>query len=502
MDANTFSDRDAVEHIKLLRKASRTRLILLGLWVVLTWGLWAALQAGDQRTLPVDETYDGRLVELKKKWNILPEISFGLSSDDSEVMAAILKENINRFKNIMEGVRFDQELDATRNEYYAELERAYIVHIKVPYLQENVEVNGLTLADWWPFGLIAIVAGAWVLSMRERTNAIVVAWISYNQKERPIKKDLVIQSDFLVGTVSEGSSPDEKYLVYRKPVMVQPESLILYALIGATIYMSLTFGFFQNPANSHEMESMFDYSGAIWFCIVALGILVWLTRKRYVERLEKYTKIRIRGRMSEGLERVAGGRWRRAQGALDSNRWFRKVSPMADSLFAVAALLCLYFPWMSPNRVPGYRFFLSNAPAPLDADLYFELQVQLYIAILFIILCLVDWLTRTKLQAKWYGNLSRVRRILGFLTAVLLGNLVFHFTMLQVTVMAQSERAWLLPPVNFLARPHPVKNSYLVWTDPSYGFWVFLILCLILVWTGKQTSGRTEKASVTPGAPP
>jgi hypothetical protein len=493
MDSKTLLDREAADHIKLLRKASRTRMILLGFWVVVTWGLWAALQAGDQRTIPIGKTYDERLVELKKKWNVSVESPFGLNSDDTEVTFALLQEKSDRFKNIMQVIQFDAELRAIRNEFYAELERAYIVHVKVPYLQESIEVNGVTLADWWPFGLIAIVAAAWVLSMRERINAIVVAWIAYNRNESAAKSDLVIQSDFLVGTLSKGVNPDKPCMVYRKPVMVQPESLILFALICATVYMSLSFGFFENPANSHEMESMFDYTGGVWFCIVALGILVWLTRKRYAERLEQYTGIPVRGKMSESLERVVSSRWRRVGGALDSIGWLRKVPPMSEALFAVAALLCLCAPWMNPNHVRGYRLFLSDAPAPLDADLYFELQVQLYIAMLFIVLCLVDWFTRTKLRHKLYNNLSRVRRFLGYVTAALLGNLVFHFTMLQIDVRAQT--SWLLLPVNFLARPHPVKNSSLVWTDPSYGFWIFLILCLILVWDGNKLARNDSSLS-------
>jgi hypothetical protein len=483
MDADVLSNREVTEHVKLLRRAASTRLILLGFLVVATWGLWAALQAGDQRTAPVDKIYGERLAELKNKWSIPADSPFGLNSDDIEVTNLLVKEKNDRFKNVLQIVQFESELDALRNEYYADLERAYIIHVKIPYLQESVEVNGVTLADWWPFGLIAIGAAALVLGMRERINAIVVAWAAYNRKENPGKSDLIIQSDFLIGTLSKGRRSGEQYLVYRKPVTLQPESLILFALIGATAYMSLSFGFFQNPANSHEMESMLDYSGAIWFCLVSLGILVWLTRKRYAERLEQFTGIPIRGRINESLHRIiSSDRLRK----LESIRWLRKLASMSEALFAVAALLCLCFPWMNPKGIAGYRFFLSDSPAPLDSDLYFELQVQLYIAILFIVLCLVDWIASTRLHEKWYGLLPRARRILGFATAVLLGNVIFHFILLQTAVMAQSEQFLLLLPVNLLARPHPVKNSSLAWTEPSYGFWLFLIFCLALVMVGKR----------------
>src|ERR1700722_5964436 len=484
MDSNALSNREAAEYIKLLRRASGTRLVLLAFWAVATWGLWVAIQAGDQKTLPIDKTYDERLVELKKKWNVSVESPFGFFSTDTDVTSALLQEKNGWYKNIMQVIQFEGELGALRNEYFLELERAYIVHVKVPYLQENVEVNGVTLANWWPFGLIAVVAAALVLSMRERVNAIVVAWIGHNRDVRSFKSGLVIQSDFLVGSLSDGVIRDIPCKVYRKPLMVQPESLILFALICATVYMSLSFGFFENPANSHEMESTFDYTGGVWFCIVAIGILVWLTRRRYAERLEQYTGIPILGRVPEIFERVVGSRWRSYRKRLDTIPWVRKASQMSEAVIIFLAGLCLCLPWMNPNHIRGYRLFLAEAPAPLDSDFYFELQVQLYIAILFIIFCLTDWFARTKLQPKLYKILSGVRRFLGFATITLLGNLVFHFVMLQMLVEAQAEKTWLLLPVNYLARPHPVMNSSLVWTDPSYGFWIFLLICLLLVWTG------------------
>ena len=74
---------------------------------------------------------------------------------------------------------------------------------------------------------------------------------------------------------------------------------------------------------------------------------------------------------------------------------------------------------------------------------------------------------------------------------MLLGNLVFHCMMLQMLAMEEAEHSLLILPWNPIARPHPVKNSALIWMDPAYGFWLFLILCLLLMGT-KNGRGTYE----------
>lgn len=490
-----MSNREAEEHIKLLRRASRVRLFLLGLGVVVTWGLWTMLQAGDQRTAVIDDAYDGHLSDLEKKWNIPSDTPIGYNSDTFEVIEALNKKE-DMAKDPLRVVHFCNELDALRNQFYDELEGAYIVHVRVPYLQDPVQVNGLTLADCWPFVLISIASAAFVLNMRERVNAIIVAWIAYSRKDSSATQDLIIHSDFVIGTLEEDLALNKKSVVYRRPLILQPESLLVYALVGATIYLSFSFGFFQNPANSYEMEStLLDYVALIWYFLVALGSLVWLTRKRYRDTLDRYIGMPVRGRISQRLERLSGV-WRRKFGrALARRKWLRKISSMSEALVSIAALGCLYLPWMNPQRVRGYRFFLSTVPNNLDDDLFYGLRVQLFFASLFVIICLVDWFVKAMLSRSSPIFLFKVRRFFGIATAILLGNLVFHFAMLQMLATELSERFLLMPPWNLLARPHPVKNSSLIWTDPSYGFWLFLTLCLMLVIVGNKPPKRLARVA-------
>ena len=414
MNSDALSDREATEHIRLLRKASRTRLTILGIFAVLTWGLWAMLQAGDQRASAISDPYNKRLLDLRKKWDIPDKLIIAYSMDCTDLLNEItyLKLTTDPTKTL----GFCNELSPLRDEYFAALEPAYIVHVKMPYLQDPIEINGLSIADWWPFGLIAIVASAIVLKWREWVNAVIVAWISYSRNEVADKKDVIIHSDFLVGTLAK-SSANRPRMVYRKRWMIQPESLLVYTLIGITIYLSFSFGFFQNPANSYEMESvLFDYVAGIWFFLVILGCLVWSTRKHYVDSLRQYTGISIHGALTERFESAAGYLKRKIKWVLTRRRWLLRISSHYDTLFAVLALICLRFPWMNPNQIRGYRFFLPDAPNNMDSDLYLELQIQLYVAISFVVLCLIVSFVKTQRSGRVVRILRRLRRYTGVVT--------------------------------------------------------------------------------------
>jgi len=479
MNADALSDREAEEHTRLLRKASRTRLTILGIFAVLTWGLWAMLQAGDQRASAISDPFNKRLLDLRKKWDIPDRLIIAYSMDCTDLLNELAYLKLTTDPTTTFG--FCNELSPLRDEYFAALEPAYIVHVKMPYLQDPIEINGLSIADWWPFGLIAVVASAIVLKWREWVNAVIVAWISFNRNETSDRKDLVIHSDFLVGTLTK-SSVNRHDMVYRKRWMIQPESLLVYTLIGITIYLSFSFGFFQNPANSYEMESvLFDYVAGIWFFLVLLGCLVWSTRKHYADSLLQHTGFAIHGVLTERFESVARFLKRKIRWILTRRKWMLRVSSLYETLFAIAALICLYFPWMSPNQIRGYRFFLPDAPNNMDSDLYLELQIQLYVAISFVILSLIASFVRAHRPGLGVRILRRLRRYTGILTIALLGNLVFHFLMLQMLAMEEAEHSLLILPWNPIARPHPVKNSILIWMDPAYGFWLFLILCLLLM---------------------
>lgn len=265
----TPSGQPVQEHIRLLRTASRSKLAVLSIAVVATWGLWAALQGGEQKWSAIANKYDAQISALKKKYQVPSDIQFGAYDDIGDILVKIYKDKRNPFgprvpdksvefltdliklqqqyeedrksavskpKSSRIADKYGRQLSQLKTKYripaeiqfgiddkpvdilitinaakrnpfapttpskdiqfnidFSELQRryeedresAFLVNLHIPYLQDPVEINGLDLADWWPFGLIAIVAAVITLSMRQRVNAIAVAWLSSKTTEVP-----------------------------------------------------------------------------------------------------------------------------------------------------------------------------------------------------------------------------------------------------------------------------------------------------------------------------
>jgi hypothetical protein len=51
-------------------------------------------------------------------------------------------------------------------------------HPALPYLAEPISIDALTLADPWPFVIVALGSAILVFQFREHTNAIILSWMA------------------------------------------------------------------------------------------------------------------------------------------------------------------------------------------------------------------------------------------------------------------------------------------------------------------------------------
>jgi hypothetical protein len=482
--------RNVDEHVKLLRSASRGKLFFLSLAVVVTWGLWGTLQAGDQRMPSIQVKYDGNLADLKKKWKIPADSPIGYGSNLFDVFNALAQERNPLSRDIPKETQFIDELNELRQKYNDERGLAYLVRLKMPYLVEPVEVSGLTLADWWPFALASILGAAIVLGMRERVNAIVLTSLADKEKSLTTSQSVIIRSDFHTGTLVEVHSSKQRYLVFRRPTMVHPESLVIYALVGTTVYLSFSFESSYNAAATHEMSSVLvDYLAAVWFFLIALVTLLLATRRDYIKGLERFIGVRVRGRTGHFLQRLSGVFNRVTERARLKHTWLGSVYWLWNPVLAILGLACLTLPWMIQGRVRGYRFLLSQASQGIDPDLLWEFRVQLTIAVTFVCLCLLESLGLRRANARLSKITSKSAFGLGMITLVLGGNLAFHFAMLEIAaesgVFFWKQNSGVFPA-------YPIKESSLISADPAYGFWAFLLICLALTIRIRTTVKRSD----------
>jgi hypothetical protein len=119
MDSETFSDHEAAEHIKLLRRARRIRLVVLAVFVVVTWGLWTTLQAGDQKAAAITAQYDKRLIDLRTKWGIPSDVIIVYSMDTFDIINILT--HLKSPPDPIKIVNFCVELEALRDEYFGAL---------------------------------------------------------------------------------------------------------------------------------------------------------------------------------------------------------------------------------------------------------------------------------------------------------------------------------------------------------------------------------------------
>jgi hypothetical protein len=374
---------------------------------------------------------------------------------------------------------FIGELNVLQEEYGAEREQAYLVQLRIPYLQQPIEVDGLSLADWWPLGMFAVLAAAITLSMRQRVNAITVSWLALRTEDPLAKHSVIIRSDFRSGTLTESRAPEPRYFIYRERFTLQPEALVVYALVFGTLYLSISLESLYNPGLSHEITStLWDYFAGIWFCFFVIFMLVCVTRRKYARVLEQLVGCPVYGRVSGTLRRfyakVNGVSRRGSHRAwLNGNSW----ALVSGIVLPILALGCLALPWMEPGGVPGYRFLSSQVPSQLgDFDVFAELRTQLAFAIVFVVLCFVVAVVARRIPRRTTELLLTTERCIAVAVLALGGNLVFHFAMLQLAV----DSIGFFGYVNSITPPSSPQLGPLVFTDPGYGLWIFLLLCLLL----------------------
>lgn len=482
------------EYLKLLRSALRSKISLLALGLVLTWGLWATLQTGEEKLPSVADECTKRLVEFKSKWGLSPDVPINFDSTMTDVFSHLgeLKDTDALKKTPGKWYQFYTELQAEGKSCDQQVTASYSVKIRVPYLVQPTSVDGLAIANLWPFVMIAIASAVFVFEMRERANALVLSWMAFGKPNAEQRELLRIRSDYRVGEMIERTFGNRKFLFYKSPLVIHPESLLTYALLGFTVYASISIAATHRIELSNEMRSvLFDYFSALWFFSAGMGYLVFRTRRYYHAQLESLVGRPVFGATRSRLFQPS----RFFDEPFDPNRapidlrilsklenvWKRRhVLPkwLEGILLPVAALASLALPWMQPGSVRGYNFLLGRSN--LDDDLATELQYQLVLAIVFTLLCVVRTLTRCRISRQSFLILTEWVRRFGWGVILLVGNLVFHLFVLLFLVDALQLGALSLAATKPLIR-----------TDPGIGLRIFCMLIVLIVISLFEESTRS-----------
>jgi fumarate reductase subunit D len=468
--------RQQSEHIKLLQGAFRSKIALLLVLVILTWGLWATLQHGDEKLPDAEAECEKLRQTLLSKWNFPPDIKIGLNSTLSDVMEKLIDPKRPELQKL--------QIDTAYGAFYGELstakdrcqqitDQAYLVKVRIPYLLEPISINGLLLADFWPFVMVAIASAIVIFQLRERTNAIVLSGVTSENSEVPSRELLQVRSNYRVGSLQKARIRRQTFLVYRSPLIVQPESLFVWTLLFLTLYTSFSLEAAHRIEFSHEMTSvLFDYISALWFYCVVIMYLVYRTWDYYERSLQAVFGCPVigvvRSKLAENRSRIFG-KLAKYRIKIGLHRSLLNLARIFDSILALTALAALALTWMEPGTVRGYSFLFGVKN--ISGGLSTELGYQLWLAVLFVLLCLFLSLTRRRISEKLFQAVAQWTRRIGLVVLFLLGNLFFHLLVLQI----------IDTTTNFFGLSH-FQSHPLLFTNPEAGFYLFSALFVILRW--------------------
>ena len=356
-------------------------------------------------------------------------------------------------------------------EYDMQRHAAYRLQIQLSseYSGSTIIVNAMTIAKIIPFCVFLVAAVVFILGFqqsayRERLHTL------FQNKTGDDLAEARAETQFFVGSLHQNPSRLEKYLA------VSPVDLAIGAL-GVALILLLTGIVSTFLLNLVQLTNsvISSYPFALYASLILLmGVLV-ITRKSYVQNAQP----------SAGRQ------------AADSRRQPSESKWLTLTLALVAGI-SLALPWAASSLwgdgefFRGFEFLLNQRPTghlfnyttyALSPTIFRDVRIQVTIAVVFLTVCASDALVGFRPAKRLKEFLNHARGAL----AVCVSALSLYY--LAYMAMLQYESVYWVPWLDQLAYQGPTnaKGNPMIFYDPAYGFWIFLVCCLMLVWLSFTT---------------
>ena len=169
--------------------------------------------------------------------------------------------------------------------------------------------------------------------------------------------------------------------------------------------------------------------------------------------------------------------------------------------FVTCAYVCFAAPWAVSGvgkTIRGYEFGLSDPVTyalgivkvhEIDRRIFAEIRLQVWIAIGFLVLSTISALNRIRPLGEWVNFARAGSRVMSALVFFLALNYLIYMGILQYEAIGNTP--WLDQGFTLQANGMYTMMFY----DPCFGFWGFLICCSALIWF----SFRSHPVNVHPG---
>jgi hypothetical protein len=489
------SNESEVRLAELIWRTVKLRVSLLILTIVVLIVVWSSLSNGNQEAQKIDTTFCRYLVDQENTTRRIIQEQAEKSLDD------LFKGNHAKSRpprtppliwspdDLCQGGSSRTWIEITRNtdemmlswqttspldlvakaanerrkafvDYDTKRHEAYRLQIQLSSEQSSstIIVNALTVAKVIPFCVFAVLTVVVVLGFQQSAYRRQLRSHLRNRAGDDLFQAMAV-AQFLAAPFRQAASRVEKWLEVP-PVGLAMGTLsiaVVLLLLGVISSFTLTLVYLTDSI-------IFSYLFALYACLVLLTCVLMVTRRSYLEDNRPASEHQDK----DVPKHLSNG-----------SRWFAIT-------LACVAIISLTLTWTTENArdggsFRGFEFLLHQRPSDdiyaLNPPTFRDARIQVTVAVAFVLICILDVLLRSHRAKPLLVFLYEVRR---FLAVCVLGLSAYFLAYIGTL---QYESVYSVP---WLDRLSP--QGSLITYNPTYGFWIFLVCCLLLVWLSFRTA--------------
>ena len=497
------SNESEIRLAELIWRTVKLRVSLLAFAIVVLLVVWSSLLNGNQEAQKIDTKFCEYLVdnhnavqkrltdEVNKSLESRPDIPKSqplLWSPEDQCHIGSSRNWIEITRNTDETLPLETSLNpatppldfivkAANEEWKAfanyDIQRraAYRLQIQLSseYSGSTIVVNALTVAKVVPFCVFLVLAVVLILGFQQSAYRRQLRALVRNKVPEDLLEAMA-ETQFFAAPLDRDPSRPENYLA------ASPVALAIGALSVALILLlvGIVSTFLLNLVQLTD-SIVLSYPFALYASLILLIGVTVITQKSYAEFAQRKV-----------VHQEHDCNWRPSR----ESKWLTLAS-------ALIACVSLAFPWVTESSKDGdsfrgFKFLLKQRPTgelfsyktySFSPAIFRDVRIQVTIALAFVAACILDALFGFPRTKRLVVLLHQVRRLLAICVFALSVYVVFYMAFLEY------ESIYWVPWLDKLGYQGPAgaKGYSLLFYDPAYGFWLFLLCSLFLVWLSFTT---------------
>jgi len=465
---------------ELIWRTVKLRVSLLALAIIALLVVRSALLNGDQQALDVDTKFCQQLVDegnetvrppyaprSAEPWCTPAGVRSYIEGDRAanEMFSPALWGGVEPNDVFQKFSRRYKDKLKEFAEYDAKRRAAYRMQLQVSseYSGSNIILDAISVAEVVPFCVLVVLAVVLLLGIQQ-TRYKAPLFPALKKEDGGNLAAAIARAQFFVRESPRTGSSLSRYFV------LSPEGLATGALFIAVLVLfgAVLLAFIVNVV--HLTDSIF-FNYLFWLYGTAF-VLAWLvirTRKSYLEPVDRPPDL-----PREGNDLGQPTKWQRSSGIV----------------LALLGFVCLALPWAQGlGTLRGYQFLLKQQAMhefgqfvqyPLRPMVFREAQVQVYTALLFLLVCAADSVLRSRVAKRAARALHKIRTVAAIGILFFSLNLLVYMGILEY--VSEAGTPWSVANMFSQGILEKAAGYTMDFYNPAYGFVIFLGCCLLLVW--------------------